>query len=93
MDTHICHHCKSIWTDIRHHPPCPNCGIKFNNTLVSQERSIQFRLIHSHGQWSVECRGKHGNTQQFEKVSWSEKPPKEVIHKTLSLYLNQWLEE
>lgn len=93
MKTHICQHCKSIWTQIHNQLSCPNCGMKSNDTAMTEESSIHFRLIQSHGLWSIECRGKRGNLKQYEKVSWSEKPHSEVIHKTLSLYISQWLEE
>jgi hypothetical protein len=41
----------------------------------------------------LECKGYFEKSNRFEKVSWKDKPPRNVLNDALNEYLKKWLEE
>jgi len=93
MNTHKCKQCHSIWTDTRSFSTCPNCSEKTLEAPLSSEKSIRFRLVQSRETWSLECKGNFQQTNQFEKIYWSEEPSQELLNETLNEHLKRWLEK
>ena len=93
MNNYMCKQCHSIWSDIQTRSTCPNCHKKTVELPMASEKSIRFRLVQLQGMWSLECNGHFKQTNQFEKISWSEEPSKELLHNTLIKQLKRWLEE
>ena len=93
MNTYMCQQCQCIWNDFYSDTICPSCYKKTTVLPISFEKSILFRLFQSHGNWSLECKGYFEKSNRFEKVSWKDKPPRNVLNDALNEYLKKWLEE